>query len=103
MKSAASLIAKTHSRVARSVCTLAITAGISSFSMAADAQQSIELAPVEVIATSPGQGNEIARDKVPAFTQSVGAQEFARTNSPNVLDTLQQQVPGAVIDRYQRQ
>ena len=62
----------------------------------AQSAQSIELAPVEVIATSPGQGNEIAADKVPAFTQSVGAQEFARTNSPNVLDTLQQQVPGAV-------
>ena len=54
------------------------------------------MAPVEVIATTPGGGGAIDADKVPALTTTINASEFARTNSPSITDTLQQQVPGAV-------
>jgi len=68
------------------------------FPVAGQAQSTppVTLQPIDVIATTPGTGGEIDRDKVPAFATTVGAPEFARTNSPNVTDTLQQAVPGAV-------
>src|ERR1700719_1048820 len=56
----------------------------------------IELPEVEVVATSPLGGGGEDRDKIPAQVQTVPAEDFARTNSPSVTDTLQQQVPGAV-------
>ncbi|MGH6852089.1 MAG: TonB-dependent receptor, partial [Methylocella sp.] len=56
----------------------------------------IELPEVEVVATSPLPGGGENRDNIPALVQSVPAEDFARTNSPSVTDTLQQQVPGAV-------
>jgi iron complex outermembrane receptor protein len=64
--------------------------------VAQSAAQPVVLQPVEVIATTPGQGGAIEADKVPAFTTSVGASEFETTNSPSLTDTLQQRVPGAV-------
>ena len=39
------------------------------------------------------------RDKVPAMVQSLTADDFARTHSPNVTDTLLQRVPGVTPDR----
>ncbi|HEX3497263.1 MAG TPA: Plug domain-containing protein, partial [Methylocella sp.] len=56
----------------------------------------IELPEVEVVATSPLPGGGEDADKIPALVQTVPAEAFARTNSPSVTDTLQQQVPGAV-------
>src|SRR5262252_291491 len=57
----------------------------------------IALPEIEVVATSPlpsGGGED--RDKIPAQVETVPAEDFARTRSPNVTDTLQQQVPAAV-------
>ena len=56
----------------------------------------IELPEIEVVAASPLPGGGEDRDKIPAQVETVPAQDFARTNSPSVLDTLQQQVPAAV-------
>ncbi|MGH6836382.1 MAG: TonB-dependent receptor [Methylocella sp.] len=56
----------------------------------------IELPEVEVVATSPLPSGGENRDNIPAMVQTVPAEDFARTNSPSVTDTLQQQVPGAV-------
>ncbi|HXW71052.1 MAG TPA: TonB-dependent receptor [Methylocella sp.] len=55
-----------------------------------------ELPEVEVVATSPLPGSGEEADKIPAMVQTVPAEDFARTNSPNVTDTLQQQIGGAV-------
>ena len=49
-----------------------------------------------VVATSPLPGGGEDADKIPAMAQTVPAEDFARTNSQNVTDTLQQQIPGAV-------
>ncbi|MGH6846260.1 MAG: TonB-dependent receptor [Methylocella sp.] len=56
----------------------------------------IEVPEVEVVATSPLPGGGEDADKIPARVQTVPAEDFARTNSPSVTDTLQQQIPGAV-------
>ncbi len=56
----------------------------------------IELPEVNVVATSPLPGGGEDADKIPAMVQTVPAEDFARTNSQNVTDTLQQQIPGAV-------
>ena len=56
----------------------------------------IALPTVEVVATSPLPGGGENADNIPAMVQTVPAEDFARTNSPSVTDTLQQQVPGAV-------
>jgi iron complex outermembrane receptor protein len=88
-----------HLSVALPVCclmSLSVTTARAQQATPAAAPQTVELAPVEVISTAPGSGAGVAVDKVPAFTTSVGAAEFARTNSPSVTDTLQQQVPGAI-------
>ena len=56
----------------------------------------IELPEVEVVATSPLPSGGEKRDKIPAMVQTVPAEDFDRRKSPNVTDTLQQKVPGAV-------
>lgn len=56
----------------------------------------IALPEIEVVATSPLPGGGEDRDKIPAQVETVPAEDFARTRSPSVTDTLQQQVPGAV-------
>jgi iron complex outermembrane receptor protein len=63
---------------------------------AASPGAAIELPEVEVVATSPLPSGGENRDNIPAMVQSVPAEDFARTNSPSVTDTLQQQIPGAV-------
>src|SRR5207248_8277737 len=57
----------------------------------------IALPEIEVVAISPlpGGGGE-NKDKIPAQIETMPAEDFARTRSPSVTDTLQQQVPGAV-------
>ena len=56
----------------------------------------IELPEVEVVATSPLPSGGENPDNIPAMVQTVPAEDFARTNSQNVTDTLQQHIPGAV-------
>ena len=53
----------------------------------------ITLPPVEVIAPSPLPGVGIDRDKVPGTARTLGAEDFARTASPNVTETLFQRIP----------
>jgi iron complex outermembrane receptor protein len=67
-----------------------------SFAQTATPDTTIALPEVEVVATSPLPGGGEDADKIPAMVQTVPAEDFARTNSPNVTDTLQQQIPGAV-------
>jgi iron complex outermembrane recepter protein len=62
----------------------------------ASPEGAIALPEIEVVATSPLPGSGENRDKIPAQVQTVPAEDFARTNSPSVTDTLQQQVPAAV-------
>jgi iron complex outermembrane recepter protein len=56
----------------------------------------IALPEVDVVATSPLPGGGENRDNIPALVQTLSAEDFARTNSQNVTDTLQQRIPGAV-------
>jgi iron complex outermembrane recepter protein len=56
----------------------------------------IEVPEVEVVATSPLPSGGENPDNIPAMVQTVPAEDFARTNSQNVTDTLQQHIPGAV-------
>jgi iron complex outermembrane receptor protein len=62
----------------------------------ASPEGAIALPEIEMVATSPLPGSGENRDKIPAQVQTVPAEDFARTNSPSVTDTLQQQVPAAV-------
>jgi iron complex outermembrane recepter protein len=59
------------------------------------AAAAIELPEVNVVATSPLPSGE-NRNNIPAMVQTVPAEDFARTNSQNITDTLQQQIPAAV-------
>lgn len=60
----------------------------------APAQGPQALPEIEVISTSPLPGAGIERDKVPALVQTITAEDFARTYSPNITDTLFQRIPG---------
>lgn len=55
------------------------------------------LAPVEVIAPSPLAGAGIDPAKVPGTVQSLTADDFLRTGSPNVTDTLFKRTPGVTL------
>ena len=66
--------------------------------MAAAAARAQETLPeIQVIGTSPLQGVGIDRDKVPAMTQTVTADDFSRAYSPNITDTLFQRIPGVTL------
>jgi outer membrane receptor protein involved in Fe transport len=53
--------------------------------------------PVVVYPTTPIAGSGIDPDKVPASINIVDTKEIARTDSLNITDALQQQVPGVII------
>lgn len=72
-----------------------IVAGVAMASAAARAQET--LPEIQVIGTSPLQGAGIDRDKVPAMTHTVTADDLQRTYSPNVTDTLYQRIPGVTL------
>src|SRR5688572_23937834 len=48
-------------------------------------------------APTPTAGGGMDVDKVPAAVNAVGAAQIARTDSLNIADALQQQVPGIII------
>ena len=49
---------------------------------------------IDVIATSPLGGAGVDPDKVSGSTQTLFADDFSRTYSPSITDTLMQRVPG---------
>jgi iron complex outermembrane receptor protein len=55
---------------------------------------SMVLPEIDVISTSPLSGAGIDPDKVSASTQTLSADDFSRTYSPSITDTLMQRVPG---------
>lgn len=64
---------------------------------AAPARPAVAVPPAPLVSPTPltAAGAGIAREKVPAMVQTVAADDFARTHSPNVTETLVQRVPGA--------
>jgi iron complex outermembrane recepter protein len=77
--------------------TLLLPCGMTQgFAQTAAPGPAIELPEVDVVATSPLPGGGENRDNIPAMVQTVPAEDFARTNSQNITDTLQQQIPGAI-------
>lgn len=48
-------------------------------------------------APTPMAGAGVDVDKVPAAVNAAGAAQIARTDSPNIADALQQQIPGIII------
>lgn len=82
----------------RTFTALAVSFGglIAASSANAQAQQQT-LPTIEVIANTPLAGSGIDRDKVPSTIYSVSAEDFTRTYSPNVTDTLFQRIPGVTL------
>src|SRR5262252_9225750 len=73
---------------------LAAAAGCAAALIPAAARaQSVVLPELEVT-TSPLPGAGIDRDKVPAMVQTLTADDFQRTYSPSVIETLLQRIPG---------
>jgi iron complex outermembrane receptor protein len=62
--------------------------------------QGVVLPEIEVT-TSPLPGAGLARDKVPAMVQTLSADDFQRTYSPSVTDTLMQRIPGVSTNDVQ--
>ncbi len=69
--------------------------------MAPACAQETTLPTIQVIGSSPVSGDTIDRDKVSSNTQSLISDDFDRTRSSSVLDTLSQQTPGLVISDVQ--
>jgi hypothetical protein len=55
----------------------------------------------QVIATTPVPGIGFDRNKVPAMVQTVTSEDFSRVYSPNVVETLQQRIPGVTTNNVQ--
>ena len=53
--------------------------------------------PIYPTAPTPTASTGIDVDKVPAAINAVGANQIARTDSLNIADALQQQIPGIII------
>lgn len=84
------------SPIVRPGTALAVFWAAGTFAQTASSQEAIELPEVEVVSPSPLPSGGENRDKIPAMVQTVPAEDFTRTNSPNITDTLQQRVPAAV-------
>lgn len=73
----------------------ALTPGLLLSAQAAQAQQA--LPEIQVIANTPLQGSGVDRDKVPSTVTTINAEDFQRSYSQNVTDTLFQRVPGVSL------
>lgn len=73
------------------ISTMSLAAALSS----ASAQE--RLPEIQVISNTPMQGAGIDKDKIPSMTSSVTADDFQRSYSQNVTDTLFQRVPGVTL------
>jgi outer membrane receptor protein involved in Fe transport len=83
-----------------SICLLCM-AGRASAQTAPDANRiasGTTLPTIEVVATTPLAGSGIDSDKVPAGVTTLDAGQIERTQSLNITDTLQQRVPGIIIN-----
>src|SRR5262249_12157015 len=58
--------------------------------------ETVALPEVNVIAPSP-LGGYVDRDKVPGTVQTLTSDDFKRTESPIVTDTLFQRIPGVTL------
>jgi iron complex outermembrane recepter protein len=59
--------------------------------------QVMELSPVEVVGASPLIGSGIDRNTVPAETQVLDSADLTREGTPNLLNSLNQQVGGVTL------
>src|SRR5215470_990264 len=57
--------------------------------------------PFQFVAPTPITGLGIDRNKVPAMVQTLSAEDFSRTYSPNVVETLAQRIPGVSTNNVQ--
>ncbi|MDB5634835.1 MAG: TonB-dependent receptor, partial [Tardiphaga sp.] len=79
-------------------CLLSMTTiGASAAVLSATASAQERLPEIQVISNTPVQGPGIDRDKIPSMTSSVNAEDFQRSHSLNVTDTLFQRVPGVSL------
>jgi iron complex outermembrane receptor protein len=78
-----------------STALIAVLAGIVVTPTAVSAQQ--QLQEIQVISNTPVQGPGIDKDKIPSMTSTVTADDFQRSYSQNVTDTLFQRVPGVTL------
>ena len=92
-------------RLLRDACVAGLTALAATMSSGpAAGQNSANLPTIDVIATSPIGSNAdtgVDRDKIAASTQTLKADDFARTYSQSVTDTLMQRVPGVSVTDVQ--
>jgi iron complex outermembrane recepter protein len=58
----------------------------------------ISLPPVEVIGASPLIGSGIDRNTVPAETQVLNSNDLKREGTPNLVNSLNQQVGGVTLN-----
>jgi iron complex outermembrane recepter protein len=65
------------------------------------AAQNVALPEIQVISTTPLPGAGIDRDKVPAMVQTLKSDDFQRTESPAVTETLVQRIPGVTTSDVQ--
>jgi iron complex outermembrane receptor protein len=75
---------------------LAILAILIQPALALAQSEAIALPEIDVIAPSP-LGGYIDRDKVPGTVQTLTSDDFARTELPNVTETLFQRIPGVTL------
>jgi iron complex outermembrane recepter protein len=96
MDTAGPLPARRSPRVCRRVLAASrfLAAGLVSILLPAAAAAQSVLPEIEVIATSPLQGAGIERDKVPAMVQTLTSEDFERTKSLSVIETLVERIPG---------
>jgi iron complex outermembrane recepter protein len=64
----------------------------------AGTEQTLTLPTVEVVAATPLLGSGVDRDKVPAQTHVLTANDIARNGYPDALSALNDQVPGVTLD-----
>src|SRR5215831_4179983 len=57
--------------------------------------------PFQFVAPTPITGLGIDRSKVPAMVQTLPAEDFSRTHSPNVVETFVQRIPGVTTNNVQ--
>src|SRR5262249_53347957 len=57
--------------------------------------------PFQFVAPTPITGLGIDRSKVPAMVQTLPAEDFSRTYSPNVVETFVQRIPGVTTNDVQ--
>src|SRR5271154_4998586 len=79
------------------IVALSASSALAQSAAPAPSSGSVVLPTIDVFSTTPMSGTGVDVDKVPAAVTTIDSRQIERTNSPNIVKSLEQQTPSVDV------